>query len=85
MFTNKNSVTVKMIGFKSQYVNNYKYDKISVEYGAKKMADTKDEELRKHEQAILWKFENILGKIVLDNESFTNITNDFKQVLINEL
>ena len=84
MFANQNEFKVKNIGIKSQNLGGYNYDKRSVEYGARKMAEVNDAEMKRHEQSILWKFENILGKLVLDTESFTNITNDFKEVLINE-
>lgn len=80
-----NRTKIRDIGLRSQFMSNYKYDRISVEYGARQMVDLAKQELKNHEQEILWKFENILGKLVLDHNSFENITNDFKKVLVNEL
>jgi hypothetical protein len=84
MFYNKDEYKVQNIGLGSQHLSNYNYDRMSVEYGARKMAEMNKIEMRKHEQSILWKFEHILGKLVLDPDSFLNITDEFKKVLINE-
>lgn len=79
-----NSTNIKDIGLRSQLKSNYPYDRISVEYGARQMMDLAKKDIKNHEQEILWKFESILGKLVLDHNSFENITNDFKKVLIHE-
>lgn len=72
------------IALRSQYKRDYPYDRKSVAYGARKMGEVCANELMEHEKYILWKFENILGKIILDQTSFDNIRNDFKKVLVNQ-
>lgn len=81
--TNKNEIEIKDIGLRSQFLSNYPYDRFSVEYGARKMAEKYKNRMKEHEQEILWKFEQILGKIVVDSDSFNNISKDFQKCLIN--
>ena len=45
----------------------------------------KDEELKNHEQSLLWTFESILDKIVVDKESYNTALKEFKSHLINKL
>lgn len=48
------------------------------------MANWKDEQLKNHEQSLLWTFESILDKIVPDGESYNIAINEFKNQLINK-
>lgn len=44
----------------------------------------KDDELKRHEQSLLWTFESILDYLCTDAESYNTALNDFKEHLINK-
>lgn len=63
--------------YNSTIVENAMYD------AALRAANQKDEELKRHEQSLLWTVESILDTICVDSESYNNALNDFKSHLIN--
>lgn len=52
-------------------------------HAALKAANQKDEDLRNHEQSLLWAVESILDNFCFDPEAYNNAINDFKSHLIN--
>lgn len=79
MFTDKDNELAKQIGAQCQ--TNTTSGECFV--AAKRMAIHKNEELKKHEQSLLWCVESILDKICIDNESYNIALDDFKSHLIN--
>lgn len=79
MFTNEDEKLAKQIGTQCQS------DNTSGEcfVAAKRMAIAKNDEMRNHEQALLWCVESILDRICIDSESYNIAIDDFKNHLIN--
>ena len=57
-------------------------DKETYEAVMKALAQ-KDEEIKRHEQNLLWAFESIIDKIVTDNGAYNIVMDEFKSKLIN--
>lgn len=57
-------------------------DKETYEAVMKALAQ-KDEEIKRHEQTLLWTFEAIIDTIVTDDETYNNAMNEFQSKLIN--
>lgn len=57
-------------------------DKETYEAVMKALAQ-KDEEIKRHEQSLLWTFESIIDNLVTDSEAYKIAMDDFKSKLIN--
>ena len=57
-------------------------DKETYEEVMKALAQ-KDEEIKRHEQSLLWTFESIIDNLVTDSEAYKIAMDDFKSKLIN--